>query len=233
VNYLAHGFRFVDDPYFMAGTALPDWMNVVDRRNRARGQLAEPWLNAADARLAAFAGGVLQHHADDRWFHQTEAFVGLSTRFAVELRELVAVGHQAGFLGHIAVELLLDAVLVEDVPERLNAYYNALSQLDPLHLNSLADQLLARPAERLSLLLPRFIAERFIADYAGDASLWRRLNHVMRRVGLEPLPESVIDWLGSARQRVRQSADALLTEPDKPSLRTVDKLRPVPDNLIS
>ncbi len=40
MNYLSHGFRFVDDPYFVAGTALPDWMSVLDRRNRARSTVA-------------------------------------------------------------------------------------------------------------------------------------------------------------------------------------------------
>lgn len=210
MNYLAHGYRFVDDPYFVAGTALPDWMSVLDRRNRARSQAAEAWVDASEPHVAAFARGVMQHHEDDRWFHQTEVFARLSTTFAVELRGLVLQGHQAGFLGHIAVELLLDSVLIEDVPERLEAYYNALSQLDPEQVQAAANRLLPRPVERLSLLVPRFIAERFLADYVDDSLLWRRLNHVMRRVGLEPLPPTVIDWLASARQRVRASATSLL-----------------------
>lgn len=211
MNYLAHGYRFVDDPYFVAGTALPDWMSVLDRRNRARSQAAHAWIDSSEPHMAAFARGVMQHHEDDRWFHQTEPFARLSTTFAVELRELVLQGHQAGFLGHIAVELLLDAVLIEDVPERLDAYYNALSQLDPEQVQAAANRLLPRPVERLSLLVPRFIAERFLADYIDDSLLWRRLNHVMRRVGLEPLPAAVIDWLASARPRVRAAAGSLLT----------------------
>ena len=219
MNYLSHGFRFVNDPYFVAGTALPDWMSVLDRRNRARSSIAAELVADEDLALAAMARGVLQHHEDDRWFHQTEAFAMMSTRFAVELREYSLISHQAGFLGHIAVELLLDAVLVEEVPARLDAYYNALAQLDPLVVEKLAQRLLPRPVERLQLLLPRFIAERFLADYADDAALWRRLNHVMRRVGLAPLPETVIDWLASARGRVRDAADQLLTDPTNISIR--------------
>lgn len=210
MNYLAHGYRYVDDPYFLAGTALPDWMSVLDRRNRARSQAALLCVNSPDDRLSAFARGVVQHHEDDRWFHQTTCFAMLSTQFAVELRSFQLVGHQAGFLGHIAVELLLDAVLVEEVPERLDAYYNALEQLDPVRVQAAANQLLNRPVERLTLLVPRFIAERFLGDYAEDQLLWRRLNHVMLRVGLEPLPWTVVDWLREARIRVRQSASELL-----------------------
>ncbi len=164
------------------------------------------------------ARGVVQHHHDDNWFHQTECFVMLSTKFAVELRGgpdspfqgRLEGSHQAAFLGHIVVELLLDSVLVEAVPERLDAYYNALSQLNPEAVQEAANRLLSKPVDRLSWLVPKFIAERFLADYADDASLWRRLNHVMRRVGLEPLPQAVIPWLATARTRVRQQAEQLL-----------------------
>ena len=211
MNYLSHAYRFVDDPYFVAGTALPDWMSVLDRRNRARSQAASQWVDSDDRELSAMARGVMQHHEDDRWFHQSESFATLSTRFAVELRGLLQEGHQAGFLGHIAVELLLDAVLIEDVPERLDAYYNALLQLNPEVVQAAANRLLPRPVERLSLLVPRFIAERFLADYTDDQLLWRRLNHVMRRVGLAPLPTTIVQWLALARPRVRAAADSLLT----------------------
>src|SRR3984957_18435669 len=36
MNYFAHGIRFVDRPWFLAGTALPDWLSVIDRRVRLR-----------------------------------------------------------------------------------------------------------------------------------------------------------------------------------------------------
>ncbi len=48
MNYLSHGFRFVDDPYFVAGTALPDWMSVLDRRNRARSTVAAGFADSDD-----------------------------------------------------------------------------------------------------------------------------------------------------------------------------------------
>lgn len=210
MNYLAHGYRFTDDPYFVAGTALPDWMSVIDRKNRARSQRAETQIEDADPRIRALARGVMQHHDDDRRFHQLQEFAELSTRFAVELRSLLSEGHQAGFLGHIAVELLLDAVLIEEAPHRLESYYNALLQLDASVLQSAANRILTRETQSLILLLPRFIAERFLADYTDDARLWRRLNHVMRRVQLAPLPESVIQWLPDARTRVREAAPQLL-----------------------
>lgn len=216
VNYLSHAYQYLDNPYFIAGTALPDWMSVVDRKNRARSQRAELVLDHADARVASLAQGVVQHHFDDKWFHQTECFVRLSTSFAVEVRGKLAegAGHQAGFLSHIVVELLLDSVLIEDQPNYLADYYSALSQLDVQVVQQAANLICTKSFDALPKLIPRFIQEQFLADYQLDEKLHWRLNHVMRRVGLPDLPPAIIDWLAHARKRVRAEATELL-QPSK------------------
>ncbi len=189
-------------------------MSVIDRKNRARRQYAEPVTEHDDPRVAAFAQGCLQHHADDFWFHQSQCFVSLSTHFAVELRGLLeaGLGHQAGFVGHISVELLLDAILVERTPTLLDEYYSALSSLDFELVQSAANAICRKPVTRLVELLPRFIEARFLADYSDDVLLLRSLNGVMKRIGLPRLPDSVADWLAPARVRVRSLADQLLLE---------------------
>ena len=35
MNYFAHGRQFVNQPYFMAGTSVPDWLPVLNRRVKA------------------------------------------------------------------------------------------------------------------------------------------------------------------------------------------------------
>lgn len=216
MNYLAHAYRFLHDPYFAAGTALPDWMSVIDRKNRARRQFAEPITQDPDPNISAFAKGCIQHHDDDRWFHQRGVFVTLSTRFAVELREILekGMGHQAGFVGHISVELLLDAILTERQPQLLEDYYRNLSALDVDVMQAAANKICRKPVTMLTILVPRFIEERFLADYGDDQQLLRRLNGVMRRVRLPAMPLTVADWLADARPRVRLAADELLTPPD-------------------
>src|SRR4051812_38665606 len=118
MNYLAHGWRFTAEPYFLAGTAAPDWMNVIDRKLRLRSRVATRFVGNPDTQLASVARGVVQHHADDAWFHATPAFNELSLAFAVELRDALPgdEGFRPSFLGHIMVELLLDAVLAEENP---------------------------------------------------------------------------------------------------------------------
>jgi hypothetical protein len=213
VNYLAHGWRFAGDPYFVAGTAAPDWLSVIDRKVRLRSRRAAEFVADADPILAAMARGVMQHHADDAWFHATPAFNELSLAFAVEIRAALPgdEGFRPSFLGHILVELLLDRALAEDDPQRLDDYYAALAALDPAVTEQAIRRLATQPVDRIAALIPRFIAERFLYDYLDDGKLLTRLNHVMRRVNLSQLPLALAELFPSLYRRVRRRMGELLT----------------------
>lgn len=221
MNYFAHGRHFVDKPYFLAGTALPDWLSVVNRRVRLRPKHVEPLLDANEPRLAALARGVKQHHTDDAWFHATPAFTELSWELTDRARRALPhdEGFRPSFLGHILVEILLDAVLIDEDPAQLEAYYRAVDSIDPLTVEQLVGRMAGRPVARIAELLPLFSQERFLSDYSDDDKLGYRLNQVMRRVGLPKLPVGFREVLSGARELVRQSRDALLTPPanHKPS----------------
>ena len=212
MNYFAHGYRFVDEPYFLAGTAMPDWLRVIDRKARARSKWAEPLVGDSDEPVAALARGIMQHHHDDRWFHQTRSFAELSLELTIAVRDLVPgdSGMRPSFLGHVLVELLLDAELIVDHPGRIDAYYEALQSLDGRVLRAAAERMTNAGAEKLPELLPMFCRERFLCDYADDAKLLMRLERVMRRVGLPPVPPELRDILPAARRRVSQRKSDLL-----------------------
>lgn len=212
MNYFAHGRAFTGEPYFLAGTATPDWLSVIDRKMRARSKLAEPFIHDRDPRIAQLARGIQRHHADDAWFHQTAAFSELSLAFTVQIRDLLPPddGFRPSFLGHILVELLLDATLVEDDPPRLDAYYAALASLDAEVVQAGVNAMATKTTDRLTLLLPRFLRERFLYDYLQDAKLLTRLGHVMQRIGLPPLPAQLAELFPAMRRAVRMRQGELL-----------------------
>jgi len=212
MNYFAHGRHFIDDPYFLAGTAVPDWLNVVDRRVRVRSKQAKLHLEAPDPRAARVAAGIVQHCRDDDWFHQTRAFAELSLELCHNLRrELPADdGFRPHFVGHILVELLLDAVLIADDPQRLTAYYAAMESIEGDCVQQAVNDIAARPTHNLSTFIPLFSRERFLSDYAQDDKLLFRLNQVMRRVGLPLLPARIVELLAAARMKVSERRDELL-----------------------
>ena len=206
MNYLAHGWQFTDDPFFLAGTATPDWLCVVDRRVRVRSKCAAVWIGDKDPMLSAFARGICRHHADDRWFHQSRAFVELSLDFSSRIRRALPADEalRPWFLGHILVELLLDAALVEERPQRLTAYYGTLAMIDVEDIQAAVNRIAARPTDRLAGFISLFCRERFLWDYSDDGKLLVRLNQVMRRVRLPAIPGSFVELLPTMRSAVRQ-----------------------------
>lgn len=89
MNFLAHAIPYLDQPLLAISTGIPDWLSVADRKIRARGKLAEPFLTSDDPELRLVAGGIVRHIEDDRWFHGTQAFAETNMQLAVELRDLL------------------------------------------------------------------------------------------------------------------------------------------------
>ena len=204
MNYFAHALPFLDRPYFAAGTAVPDWLAVADRKVRLRSKHAEAFLNDADPCVAEVAAGILQHLCDDAQFHATRAFAETSLQLTVAVRD--ALGGESGLrpflLGHLLVELLLDAALVADDPSRLTAYYAALDEVDAQWVEAAVNRIAPRQTERLAIFIELFRRERILWDYREDGKLMLRLNQIMRRVRLEPLPDEFAAVLPAARELV-------------------------------
>jgi hypothetical protein len=172
-----------------------------------------PFTQSFDPAVESTAKGIVQHHLDDDWFHRTRAFNELSWQFTVEIRDILSPddGFRPSFLGHILVELLLDDVLIQQNPSSLDAYYDVMNSLDEAKVAEIVNRMTTRPAARLAEFIRLFSAERFLYDYAEDATLLFRLNRVMRRVKLPELPDSVSDFFPSARDAVRQRSLELMT----------------------
>lgn len=212
MNYLAHALPFLDEPYVAAGTAVPDWLMVADRSVRMRPKHVGPWTRHHDPVVAAVARGVLQHLRDDGRFHETRAFAETSLELAVAARGLPGQDRGLGpnILGHLLVELLLDAALAEESPECLEAYYRALGEVDFARVQAAVNCFSARQTERLAMFAAHFSAARILSDYAEDAKLMVRIDQVMRRLRLPPPGQGLAAILPYARRLVGQRRYELL-----------------------
>ncbi|NLF09380.1 MAG: hypothetical protein GX594_15580 [Pirellulaceae bacterium] len=212
MNYFAHAQPFLDRPQFVAGACLPDWLAVADRRLRLRPRHAEAFLDDPDRDTAELAAGVLQHLRDDALFHATRTFAETSLELSVRTRD--ALGKDGGmrpfFLGHLLVELLLDAALIDDDPSRLTEYYRLLDGLDAGRIEAAVNRMAPRPTRRLADFIELFRRERVLWDYLEDETLVLRLNQIMRRVRLEPLPGGFAAILPEARKLVTARKTGLL-----------------------
>ena len=227
MNYLAHGFRFLNSPLMVAGTAVPDWLSVVDRRVRVRSRRILEHLYLLDADLRTIAEGMLQHLHDDDLFHRSVRFVMLESELSSRFRRIMPdrFDHRPPFLGHIVIELLLDDFIAQQIPEVLNNYYAALSQVSPLQIQEAVNTVATRTTNHLAGFVQQFRTAQFLFDYADDTRLLGRLNQVMKRVTLPPLEADCLPVLRDARQLLAQHGgellDAVASEVAEPELSLV------------
>jgi hypothetical protein len=212
MNCLAHGWKYLHNPYFMAGTAIPDWLSIIDRKVRARAKAALLLTDHAETNVANVARGIVQHHTDDDWFHTCRAFNELNLQFAVQLREILGQeeSFRPGFLGHILVELLLDAHLSQQHSDLLDEYYAALKHVNGIVLQATVNNISKQPTSLLPNFLTRYLEEQFLYDYVDDAKLLFRLNQIMRRVTLPQLPAEICSLFPQFREQVAARASELL-----------------------
>lgn len=212
MNYFAHGYLVLDDPYVVAGTALPDWLGASDRRARLRSERIR-----ADGcpRIRSLAAGIRRHLEDDSWFHATEAF----QRTWLELTQLLrdhetdSERSRAWFLAHVLLEMLIDRFLIRQRPERLDAYYAAIDSVDLEWLDHAVRPWLTRPPAGLTAYAEAFRRHRFLYGYLEDLGLYRRLAGVARRVGLPRPSEEVSAVLPAASGVVERRLGALMEAP--------------------
>ncbi|KAA5544333.1 hypothetical protein FYK55_08260 [Roseiconus nitratireducens] len=216
MNFLCHAIPYLDDPLIAVCTAVPDWLSVTDRRIRARERMATAVLDSDDPAIRQVAAGILHHIRDDRWFHNTQAFAETNLTLAVQLRERLPgdAGFRPMFVGHILIEVLLDSFWIRDQPEWGERYYALVESESPELIQRCVNEITGRPTDRLAATIRRYVEARFLYDYGDHERLLFRLNQVMRRVGLNELPPSVLPWLTIASELVESRRERFLTPPD-------------------
>lgn len=218
MNFLCHALPYLDQPVVAVCTGMPDFLSVIDRKIRARAKTTTPFLESKDPTTRDVAAGILAHIQDDRWFHGGETFVQMNLEFAVELRDRLPgdAGFRPTFVGHILIEMLLDANYLLETPELVASYYDLFAEVPIEDIERAVNEMTGKPSPQIGSTIERFAAIKFLYDYANDDTLMVRLNQVMNRVGLAPLPQAVARWLPQARQKVRANHHRLLQQPGVP-----------------
>lgn len=211
MNFLAHGYRWLDRPYFAVGTAVPDWAVVADRTLRIRSVRVTAWCHNGEP-ASELAQGILQHYRDDACFHASETFVRLSAELTSRIQAVLQEpeGFRPVFLGHLLTELLLDAVIAQEDIGLVSRYYRVIGSVAPEEIQGMVGQMAGRPTDRLAPFIRRFLAAQVLWDYLDDYALVNRVNQVLRRVGFAALPEAFVALLPQARKLVRQNSEKLL-----------------------
>jgi hypothetical protein len=214
MNCLAHAWKYLDDPDFAIGTCVPDWLGMIDRRVRVQRKRINAYLQeSTDSHPhRRIARGIHQHLQDDEVFHGSLTFVKTSVVLSrmVSAENTDETGHRSAFVGHILTELLLDASIEVHTPGTLDRYYDTMSKVSVSRLEDAVNHLATRTTDRIPDFMERNLRERFLFDYLCDDRLLIRMNQILKRVSLEPLPTLNLAWVQRARTLVYENRSDLL-----------------------
>ena len=213
LNYFAHARSFLDRPFAVAGSCLPDWIAACKGPRLRAASLPTPRVPLSPEN-AQIREGVIDHLDTDARFHANPRFRQACKELTLAVRTARTPDphYRASFVGHVLVELLLDAELIDRDPSGLQRFYEATRAIDSEDLVHRASVVLSiEPLPALARLHRRFNELEFLRDYRDDQLIVARLLDVGRRAGLdlgpaEPLT-TVLPW---ARNHVRSCTDALL-----------------------
>src|ERR1700750_270501 len=125
MNFLSHFYfdREVDDCYHILGTVLPDLLKNADKTI----VLHPEKLHHTDDRVNSSIAGWNKHLEVDRYFHSSEFFLEHSHKLKVLLRPTIEGSPvKPFFLGHIAIELILDNLLLTTGKVTADVFYGHL-----------------------------------------------------------------------------------------------------------
>jgi hypothetical protein len=189
LNYLSHYFidHIPGNHYHNTGLLLPD---VCKRwiKHFHHPPLPHP---SADTQTQLYSGTV-KHYAADKKFHASEFFtshVYIFTR-AVNEAGLSEQVQRKWFIAHIAFELMLDRMLVNCYPEKVDAFYESLLLVEPSELKQFLLHYGMSDSEAFFQFYRHFTGVQYIYYYTNNNKFIYSLNRIMMRVGLPAMDET-------------------------------------------
>lgn len=191
MNFLSHFYfdRHTSDPHLVIGGILPDLV-----KNVRKDWSFHPEKNQAcytSAELQSLLRGWKRHLEIDKHFHSSEFFLhhtsSLRTAIAPVLEKSPV---RSFFLAHIALELMLDSLLITEGIIDADCFYYHLSKCNP---SVLEEFLLLNRADNPELFLPflkEFIHARYLQSYREIHNIMYALSRICMRIWPEPLTET-------------------------------------------
>lgn len=211
MNFLSHFYfdRESTDPDRTLGMVLPDLVKNA-RKDWCLRPERQPHLFVNDRKMHSVLEGWNRHLAVDRYFHSS-AFFLLHTQKIKELigPHLVRSVVRPSFVAHIALELMLDNLLLSQHIIKTEEFYRALAEADKTSLrNFLILNHISDPTPFFSFL-DEFISSAYLNDYRDESHIIYALGRICMRVWIDPFTDAekivitpvLINYLHTLRER--------------------------------
>ncbi|MDB5061365.1 MAG: hypothetical protein JWP67_1208 [Mucilaginibacter sp.] len=188
MNFLSHYYfdRDTTDCYFTLGTVLPDLLKNADKTIILHPEkLVHPNL-----RVNSIIQGWNKHLLVDKYFHSSEFFLTHSHQLKKELAPTIAGSPvKPFFLGHIAIELILDNLLITNNEVNVTDFYN--------HLDNCRENIICEFLEFAGMKNPdvflkfydEFKHSRYLNTYINIDQITYALKRICMRVWNNPFTQ--------------------------------------------
>ncbi|TYR35929.1 hypothetical protein FXV77_10800 [Sphingobacterium phlebotomi] len=184
MNFLSHYYfeRYSPNSERVLGSLLPDLLKNVDKRYNFHPQRFEETL-FAHPKTMWISEGWYRHIEVDRLFHTSGFFVNHTHALRKKLEPVVVhLPIRASFLAHIALELLLDHLLLDHGLVNPNRLYEHLRNVQTATIGKYLLTIGEVDVERFLVFYERFLVSRYILEYADIRNLAYALFNICKRV---------------------------------------------------
>lgn len=185
MNFLSHYYfdRDGTDCYHTLGTVLPDLLKNADKTI----VLHPEKLHHIDSNVNSIISGWNKHLAVDRYFHSSDFFLTHSNR----LKKLLApamIGSPVKpfFLGHIAIELILDNLLLTTGQVTAHGFYEHMHGCDNQTIEEFLNFAGLANTDRFFRFFNGFKKDGYLHTYAETHQIAYALKRICMRVWDSP-----------------------------------------------
>jgi hypothetical protein len=185
MNFLSHYYfdRDVTDCYFILGTVLPDLLKNADKSiilHPEKLQHANPDINSLVA-------GWNKHLDVDRCFHSSDFFATHSHQLKLVLTPVIEGSPvKPFFLGHIAVELIIDNLLLTTNKIKVDDFYDRLQGCDHAVIEEFLTTAGLKDTTRFFHFFERFKKDGYLHTYSETEKIAYALKRICMRVWDNP-----------------------------------------------
>lgn len=184
MNFLSHFYfeRYATQPERVLGALLPDLLKNVDKSYVFHPQKFEDQLFIHPLSMA-ISEGWYRHVEVDKLFHSSEFFLQhchvLRKKLEPVLKDLPI---RPSFMAHIAVELMLDHLLIEYDLVNVARLYEHLEQINRPVLVSYLKTIGVEDTDGFLAFYDQFLQWRYIFDYKDIDRMAKPLFNISKRI---------------------------------------------------
>ena len=185
MNFLSHYYfdRHTSNCYHVLGTVLPDLIKNADKATIIHPEKLSYPAGAAQH----LCNGWHKHLEVDRHFHNSEFFKIHSHQLKLVLRPAIeGSAAKPFFLGHIALELILDSLLLTTGQLTAHGFYDHLSSCEHKAITDFLIRSNMNNPEAFLLFFENFKRSQYLHTYAQTGQVGYALKRICMRIWNNP-----------------------------------------------